>query len=434
MVEQASVGQSPGVDPKLAIQDALGRARAGTEELLRGAAEAQAAVGPALGGHLARAAQFEELWILRQVDGQPPVVGAYPGIDGALLHDPAARGDPSPVDLADARAYAADVRERALDVLARADLDAGAPLVRKGFVFGLVLQHEFQVQESMLEQIQSLPDVEYAAASETPAERAPSGPAEIEIPGGAFLVGAVEEPWAYDSELVPHEVELRPFLIDRVPTSNADFAPFIADGGYLREELWTSEGWAWRAEEGVEAPHYWESSSDGWQRVRFGRREAVPPAEPVQHVSFHEAEAFARWAGKRLPTEAEWERAASWDVRTGKNRFPWGRESMGYEANLGHRSLSPAPVGSYPGGESATGCLQMAGDVWEWTSSFFEAYPGFVAFPDSGLSEAFFGESHRVLRGGSWATDPLLARTSFRRFEAPEGRRFFAGFRCARDA
>jgi iron(II)-dependent oxidoreductase len=155
--------------------------------------------------------------------------------------------------------------------------------------------------------------------------------------------------------------------------------------------------------------------------------------EPVQHVSSYEAEAYAHWVGKRLPTEAEWERAAAWHERRGKTRFPWGREWMGYEANLGHRRFSPAPAGSYAGGESPSGCLQLTGDVWEWTSSFFQPYPGFLAYPYPEYSEVYFGEAYRVLRGGSWATDAVTARTSFRNWDLPQRRHLFAGFRCARD-
>ena len=190
-----------------------------------------------------------------------------------------------------------------------------------------------------------------------------------------------------------------------MPVTNAAFADFIAHRGYRSQKHWSEEGWEWRERENVTAPLFWERGQHGWERVRFGRREPVPPDEPVQHVSWYEADAFARWADKRLPTEAEWERAAAWHERRGKNRFPWGRESAGYEANLGHRRFSPAPVGSYVGGESPVGCRQLIGDVWEWTSSHFLPYPGFLAYPYPEYSEVYFGEEYRVLRGGSWATD-----------------------------
>jgi iron(II)-dependent oxidoreductase len=247
------------------------------------------------------------------------------------------------------------------------------------------------------------------------------------------VLGAVDEPWAYDNELVPHDVELGPFFIDRTPVTNEAFAAFVEERGYGSKRLWTPEGWEWRESEDAKAPLYWEQSKDGWTRVRFGRREPVPMNEPVQHVSWYEADAFARWAGKRLPTEAEWERAAGWHERTGKIRYPWGREWTGYEASLDHRRFSPAPAGSYSGGESPLGCLQLTGDVWEWTSSFFQSYPGFVAYPYPEYSEVFFGDQYRVLRGGSWATDALVARSTFRNWDYPMRRQIFAGLRCARD-
>jgi gamma-glutamyl hercynylcysteine S-oxide synthase len=431
------------VDPRPEIRSALERARAGTEELLAPVSDEEltAEIAPAqspLAWDLGHIAYFEELWLLRNLEGRPAVSEQHDEVYGAVRHEPRGQSVLRILPPEAAREYGAEVREQALRLLARADLNSGSPLLRKGFIFGLVLQHELQHQETMLQKLQARTGREYAPAWSSPAgpapEPAPAGPSEVEIQGGSFFLGAVDEPWAYDNELVPHEMEVRPFFIDRTPVSNGAFMEFVEDGSYRHKKLWTTEGWAWRTDEDARAPLYWEKSGDGWERIRFGRREAVPTEEPVQHVCFHEAEAFARWAGKRLPTEAEWERAAGWDERAGKSRFPWGRESMGYEANLGHRRFSPAPAGSYPGGQSPVGCLQLAGDVWEWTSSFFQPYPGFVAFPYAECSEVFFGETFRVLRGGSWATDPVVARVSFRKWEYPSSRQIFAGFRCARDA
>jgi iron(II)-dependent oxidoreductase len=380
---------------------------------------------------LASVAYFEELWLLRQLGASPPLEDAHPDVYAAFRRELTA-AEPPTLRLEAVRGYAADVRARVLEHLETTELDVPNPLLRKGFVYGLAVQHELEHQETMLETIQQL-GVEYPLPDVSRPDRAPGGPDEVLVDEGAFVLGAVDEPWAYDNELVPHEVEVRPFFIDRTPVTNAAFVEFVEDKGYRSKKLWSPAGWEWREREGVEAPHYWEHANGGWERLRFGRREPVPPGEPVQHVSFHEAEAFARWAGKRLPTEIEWERAAGWDERIGKKRFPWGQEWMGYEASLDRRRFSPAPVGSYGGGESSAGCLQMAGDVWEWTSSWFQSYPGFLAFPYSECSEAFFGEEYRVLRGGSWATDAVVARTTFRRFETPAGRQLFAGFRCARD-
>ena len=334
------------------------------------------------------------------------------------------------------RAYAADVRERSLDMLERIDLEAPDVLVRRGFVFGLVLQNELQSQESMLEALQlGRTGSEYPVVESAAPDRAPGGPDEIDVPGGTFTLGASYEPWAYDNELEPHEVELPAFRIDRAPVTNGEFAEFVDGRGYRTRKHWSDAGWAWREREeatrtallgAARATAGSASASDGASRS--------PPWEPVQHVSFYEAEAFAHWAGKRLPTEIEWERAAGWHDHEGKFRYPWGQAWMGFEASLDRRRFSPAPAGSYAGGVSPVGCVQMAGDVWEWTSSSFQPYPGFLPFPYPECSEVNFGDDVRVLRGGSWATDALVARTSFRRWESPERREVFAGFRCARDA
>jgi gamma-glutamyl hercynylcysteine S-oxide synthase len=418
------------------IRTSLERARAGTEALLRPVPDDELPVpvsplAAPLVWDLADVARFEEVWLLYNLDGGQPIAERHEEVYAAFRHDRSGAELPH-LRPAAARAYAGDVRERVLEALERTDLDAPSPLLRDGFVFRLVLQHELQRQETILQTLQ-LRGAEYPVAREPAPDRAPAGPDEIDVPGATFTMGAVDEPWAYDNELEPHEVELPPYRIDRAPVTNEAFAEFVADRGYRAKRLWSAAGWEWREESDATAPRYWEKGEDGWERVRFGRREPLPTTEPVEHVSYYEAEAFARWAGKRLPTEAEWERAAGWDERRGKMRYPWGQESMGYEANVGRRRFSPTPAGSYSGGVSPVGCVQMAGDVWEWTSSAFQPYPGFAAYPYPECSEIFFGDEYRVLRGGSWATDPLLARTSFRSWEHPARRQLFAGLRCARD-
>jgi iron(II)-dependent oxidoreductase len=436
-VQAAASVKVSDVETKLAIRSQLERAREGTVALLAPLTEAQlgAQISPShspLIWDYASIAYFEELWLLRNLDGHPALSDPHAEVYDAFRHEPSGDALP-PLRPAAIQAYAADVRERALELLERIDLDAPNPLLRRGFVYGLTLQHELEHQETMLQTLQLI-GAEYPQRAELAPDRAPAGSDEIQVEGGSFVLGAVEEPWAYDNELVPHEVEVRPFWIDRTPVTNGAFAEFIEDKGYRSKKLWSPAGWEWRQREGASAPLYWERNDGGWDRLRFGRREPVPVNEPVQHVSFHEAEAYARWAGKRLPTEIEWERAAGWSKRVGKSRFPWGSEWMGYEANLDRRRFGPTSAGSYSGGESASGCLQMSGDVWEWTSSWFQSYPGFLAFPHPECSEVFFGEEYRVLRGGSWATDSVVARTTFRNFDVPERRQIFAGFRCARDA
>jgi iron(II)-dependent oxidoreductase len=216
------------------------------------------------------------------------------------------------------------------------------------------------------------------------------------IQAGPLSLGADEEAlWAYDNERPRHEVTLPAFRIDRAPVRNACWLEFMAGDGYRDRALWSDEGWAWRTAEQAEAPLYWQRGGDGWLVRRFDRAEPVPTAEPVQHVSWYEADAYARWAGKRLPSEAEWEKAA----RVAGNELE-----------------------------------QMQGAIWQWTASHFKGYPGFRAFPYAEYSEVFFGEEHRVLRGGSWVTDEVVARTSFRNWDYPQRRQIFAGVRCADDA
>jgi gamma-glutamyl hercynylcysteine S-oxide synthase len=428
------------MDSTVEIRSALERTRAETEELLKPLSDEElveqvSPLASPLVWELAQIAHFAELWLLRNLYSLEPLGEPHEEVLSAF-REQRRPGAPLPTLRPEAvRAYAAEVQERVLDAVDHTDLDYPHPLLRRGFVFGLVIQHEVQHQEAILQTLQLRTGREYSTRDEEPPDRVLEGADdEVEIEGGSFILGATDEPWAYDNELVPHEVEVRPFAIDRTPVTNAQFADFVDHRGYSSEKHWSNEGWEWRERENVTAPLFWERSSNGWERVRFGRREPLPPEEPVQHVSFHEAEAYAHWARKRLPTEVEWERAAAWDERRGKSRFPWGREWMGYEANLSRRRFSPTPVRSYVGGESPTGCLQMAGDVWEWTTSFFQPYPGFLAFPYPEYSEVYFGEEYRVLRGGSWATDSAAARASFRNWDFPKRRHLFAGFRCARDA
>jgi iron(II)-dependent oxidoreductase len=256
------------------------------------------------------------------------------------------------------------------------------------------------------------------------------------VEGGPFVMGTDSEAWAYDNERPAHVVDLDGFWIDTTPVVNADYLAFMEDGGYHDRRHWTDDGWAWRQEADLTAPQFWHPEGGGsWSVRRYGRSLPLVPDEPVQHVCWYEADAYARWAGKRLPSEAEWEKAASWTPEGLKRRFPWGDEPATDElANLGQRHFGPAPAGAYPRGAGPWGAEQMVGDVWEWTSSDFTAYPGFVSFPYREYSEVFYGSDYKVLRGGSWATDPVAVRTTFRNWDFPVRRQIFCGFRCARDA
>jgi iron(II)-dependent oxidoreductase len=258
---------------------------------------------------------------------------------------------------------------------------------------------------------------------------------EVLVPGGRFSMGTSVEPWALDNERPAHDVDVPAFFLDAAPVTNARYAEFIADGGYDRPRFWSADGWRHRVEAGLTAPMHWRRDDDGWAYTRFGATTPVRPDEPVVHVCFHEAQAFARWAGRRLPTEAEWEKAARYDPVSGRSRrYPWGDEPPGPgHANLGQRHLSPAPVGAYPDGASPLGVHQLIGDVWEWVDTDFHGYPGFAAFPYREYSEVFFGPRYKVLRGGSFGTDPVACRGTFRNWDHPIRRQILSGFRCARD-
>jgi gamma-glutamyl hercynylcysteine S-oxide synthase len=382
---------------------------------------------------LAHTGHFEELWLLRRIAGERASDGRFDRIYDAFESPRAERPELDLLSPAEARAYIGGVRTRVLEVLEEVDLHAGERLLRDAFVYHMIIQHEHQHQETILATLQ-LRDGAYPLEDEPDPPLEPPARAEVPVEGGPFVMGTDDESWAYDNERDAHEVDVPAFWIDTVPVTNAGYLEFVEAGGYADRRYWSDDGWAWRTETDAQHPQFW--SLDGeWTRRRFGQREAVPAEEPVQHVCWFEADAYARWAGKRLPTEAEWEKAATWDPNHGKQRYPWGDEDPApRHANLGQRRFRPAATGSFADGESPWGCRQLLGDVWEWTSSDFLPYPGFEAFPYREYSEVFFGSEYKVLRGGSWATQPVVARATFRNWDYPIRRQIFAGFRCARDA
>jgi gamma-glutamyl hercynylcysteine S-oxide synthase len=387
---------------------------------------------------LAHVANQEELWLLRAVGGLDPM---HPEIDplyDAFEHPRARRPTLPLLPPSEARGYAREVRGRVLDLLDRVTFTTG-PLVESGFVFGMIAQHEQQHDETMLatHQLRQGNAVLTASPPERPPADALRLPAEVLVPGGPFTMGTSTEPWALDNERPAHVVDLLPFYLDTTPVTNAAYMHFIADGGYFEPRLWSPAGWEHRQKAGLTAPLFWEQGGSGqWQRRRFGVTEPVPAAEPVMHVCWYEADAYARWLGRRLPTEAEWEKAARFDPATGlTRRYPWGdADPTPALANLGQRHLQPAAAGSYPDGAAPSGARQLIGDVWEWTASDFLPYPGFRAWPYKEYSEVFFGPDYKVLRGGAFSADQVACRGTFRNWDFPIRRQIFAGFRTARDA
>jgi gamma-glutamyl hercynylcysteine S-oxide synthase len=342
---------------------------------------------------------------VQRIGGREPMRGDLGAFYDAIEQPRKIRGELPILKADEVRPYLEGVRERTLEVLAEVDLGPGDPLLADGFVYEMILAHEYQHNETMLQLLQMIEAYEPVEVDEGPAaEQVREGPEMVEVAGGAHEIGAgpPEQGFAYDNERPRHEVELDSFLIDRTPVTNAAYMQFMQ-------------------ETGAEPPMYWQPDGEGgWVRTAMARTEPVDPELPVIHVSWHEADAFAKWAGKRLPTEPEWEAAAA---------------GAGHErANLDQLSFGPAPAGAYGDAASDCGAVQMLGDVWEWTSSDFTAYPGFEAFPYPEYSEVFFGDQYKVLRGGAWSVRRRVIRTSFRNWDNPERRQIFSGIRCAKDA
>ncbi|MTD56782.1 ergothioneine biosynthesis protein EgtB [Amycolatopsis sp. RM579] len=384
---------------------------------------------------LAHIGSQEELWLVRDVGGREPLRPDIDDLYDAFQHPRADRPSLPLLGPAEARHYVGEVRAKAFDVLERAPME-GRRLIESAFAFGMITQHEQQHDETMLATHQLRQGEPVLHAPAAPGARSGPLPPEVLVPGGPFLMGTSVEPWALDNERPAHEVGVDAFFIDTTPVTNGEYVEFLESGGYRQRQWWSEAGWEYRSAHDITAPRFWRREAGGWWRARFGVDEPVPAEQPVVHVSFYEAEAYAAWAGKRLPTEREWEKAARFDPATGQSRrFPWGNEAPTPEhANLGQRHLSPAAAGAYPAGASPLGVHQLIGDVWEWTSTDFHGYPGFAAFPYREYSEVFFGPDYKILRGGSFGTDAAAIRGTFRNWDYPIRRQIFAGFRCARDA
>lgn len=369
-------------------------------------------------GHIAA---YEELWV-------PCTLGGRPSLHPDLQRAYDAFETPRPtrtsvrlLDRAGCERYLAQVREDVLEVLDRTDLSDDRPLATNGFVFDLVAQHEAQHTETVLQTLQMFEGGEYAPVRSSTARKPEvSGSARVAFSGGATSVGSDERVFTYDCERPRHDVHLAPFSLARSPVTNGEFIEFIADGGYLAKDMWSTEGWAWRVACDVRAPLYWRSDGGtGWVSRSFDLDRQVEVDHPVCHVSYFEAQAYATWTGARLPTEAEWEHASL------------GARVEG--AHLDQLAYGTAPVGARSGGRSAAGCEDMFGNVWEWTSSRFTPYDGFCVDPYPQYSQVFFGGDYQVLRGGSWATQPMVMRSTFRNWDHPYRRQIFAGLRLAWD-
>lgn len=392
-------------------------------------------------------AWFQEKWVLRHAAGLPPI-----RTDADALYDSAAVAHDTRWDLAlpsreKTYQYMRTVRDRVMERLLK-----NKPNPEEIYFVLLSVFHEDMHTEAITYTRQTLgypaPRVSVPtpalapAPTPTPIERARAGagrkagpngplPGDVQIPGRTFLLGATpDEPFVFDNEKWAHPIEIRSFAMARAPVTQEEFAAFVDEGGYQERKFWTEAGWRWLEQLRAEHPVYWQRETGGrWLRRDFDRWVPLEPHRPVIHVSWYEADAYCRWAGRRLPTEPEWELAAA---GLAKRRFPWGNDSpTARHANLDWRSMGCVDVADFPEGDSTSGCRQMIGNVWEWTSSDLLPYPGFVVDPYKEYSAPWFG-THKVLRGGCWATRSRLLRNTWRNFYRPERRDVWAGFRtCA---
>ena len=384
-------------------------------------------------GHIAA---FEDLWLPHRYGGRPMVRSDLIDVYDAMETPRAHRGELPFLGPAQAREYMDEVRTRTLEVIAEQGTGDGV-------LTELVIRHEHQHNETMLQTL----ELAQLAGYELPARAAPlpldeescpvasmTGLEMVEIPGGSCTIGALAEGFAYDNERPRHRTDVRGYMIGQTPITNATYLHFVEGGGYERREWWSDEGWAWKEQYDITRPAGWTEDCGGeW---RLTGLHPLDPHRPVVHVSWFEADAFARAHGARLPSETEWEKAATWNQEQERaQQYPWGDHPPlpGANTNLDQLAGRPAAAGAFPDGASPAGCLGMIGDVWEWTGTVFDGYAGFAAHPYREYSEPFFRAGYRVLRGGSWATRPRLATSTFRNWDHPQRRQIFSGLRIARD-
>lgn len=384
-------------------------------------------------GHIAH---FQEFWLLRHQRGYEPIK-SIAALATDKLYDSAHVTHSTRWDLPlPSKQTTTEYTQRILGRVTEEVLKQSAPPDAAGYddnyFLHLSLLHEDMHNEAITYTRQTLG---YSAPSPGKIDgvkgRWSDGvKGEALIPGGTFRLGSeLDSGFVFDNELPSHEVTVSPFAISRTATNNAEFLAFVEAGGYWHQEFWCDEGWRWRQSVAAEHPVYWRQIDGEWQRRVFDQWIRLEPSLPVIHVNWFEAEAYCRWAGRRLPTEAEWELAAS---GIGKRKFPWGEEAPTLErANLDWQSGGLLPVDALPEGDSAFGIRQMIGNVWEWTATDFAAFDGFAPGPYKEYSAPWFGD-HKVLRGGCWATRSRLIRNAYRNFYKPDRRDVWAGFRtCA---
>jgi ergothioneine biosynthesis protein EgtB len=431
-----------------ALTAALTEARDRTLELVADLSDEQM-IGPRLDivnplrwevGHVA---WFQEFWVLRHLARRTALLA-----NGDKLYDSARVAHDTRWDLPLAsKEQTLEYMRRVLDRVVSQTIERSAANLTddrgydEQYFLQLALFHEQMHAEAITYTRQTLgycaPRM-HTAGSQRPTALSSASSGLIGdalVPGGTFKLGSVSDAgFVFDNELNQHEVEVQPFAISKTAVTNEQFVAFVEDGGYRRRDLWSQAGWNWLETAKAEHPVYWQRTSSGWRRRNFDEVVPLEARHPVLHVNWFEADAWSRWARRRLPTEAEWEMAAccepgSREVAANKRIYPWGNDPPRPElANLDWRARGCIDVDELPGGDSAFGCRQMIGNTWEWTSTDFGPYPGFEPGPYKEYSAPWFGD-HKVLRGGCWATRSMMIRGAYRNFYPPHRRDVWAGFR-----
>jgi gamma-glutamyl hercynylcysteine S-oxide synthase len=425
------------------LTEYLADARTRTLDLVRGLDAAQL-MGPRLDivnpllweiGHVG---WFHEYFALRRLEGGAP---RLPNADdlynsSTVPHD--TRWELPLPSLDGTLDYMARVQEAMLQRLGR-----GLASAEETELYLLTIFHEDMHDEAFTYSRQTLgyPAPAFSTTHNGDAVVGDAGPlpGDVAVAGGVLQLGSPPDaPFVFDNEKWAHPVEVAPFQIARAPVTNAEFLAFVTEGGYQRREFWSGEGWRWREEAGAEHPLYWVRQGEDWTVRWFDRAQALQPHHPVIHANWYEADAWCRWAGRRLPTEAEWEAAAATEpgsndgLAADKRRYPWGDDALlPRHANLNGYALGVVDVAAFAAGDSAWGCRQMLGNVWEWTATTFDPFPGFSPDAYEDYSEPWFG-TRKVLRGGAWASRGRMINNMYRNFFTPDRRDVMAGFRtCA---
>jgi iron(II)-dependent oxidoreductase len=377
---------------------------------------------------------FQEYWLLRHLDGARTILPGSDAIYDSFNVSYRLRWDHPYPSRRETLEYISEVLKRSMG-----RIEGREPTDQERYFYTLAALHEDMHSENLALILMTLgyPRPELSsfdpAAANPPVDEAYE-PHDVQVPGGTFMLGAARgEPFVFDNEKWAHPVVVRPFRIASTPVTNGQFQAFVDEGGYGRREVWGARGWDWRRRAGITHPLFWERDGRRWLERSFDLVAPLRPWHPVTCVSWFEAEAYCKWARRRLPSEAEWEMAASLDPKTGqKRRFPWGGAPPAPEqANLDYRAGGTVDVRALPAGDSAFGCRQMIGNVWEWVADTFAAYPGFVCDPYKEYSQPYFG-TKKVLKGGCWTTRARLIRNTWRNFYMRQRRNIFAGFRtCA---